>query len=892
MNGESILHETGKFSRWFNQLLQSGVISEAALAGQVARPWEAQQMRDWLAQEPITDAATLDRALRLLRRRMLAQWMARDLAGSGGLQEVMQGCTELAEIALGCALAHHARWLGEVHGLPRDAAGMPIEMTIVGMGKLGGSELNVSSDIDLIYLYAEEGQTDGPRPVSHHQFFVSLAQRVARTLAAPTGDGFVFRVDARLRPWGDSGPLAMGYAALEDYLTAHGREWERYAWIKARAITGSRLDELFAIVRPFVYRKYLDFGAISALRALHAQIRRDVVRRDRSDNIKLGPGGIREIEFTVQVFQLIRGGQEPALQGRSTLGMLPVLGARGLLEPAAVQELELAYVFLRNLEHRLQYLDDAQTQILPATMEDRQRIATAMGYADEASLMMALDSHRDRVSHWFGEIFSRGGEQDEIHPLGALWLGLVEDQDAVEQLAALGYIDPATVYARLIQVRRSVGYLRLPESSRERFDRLAPVLLQQAVRFPPPDTTLARMMDLLEATAGRAAYLALMEEFPATLHRVAHLCAASEWAAQYLARNPILLDELIDDRLLDEVPDWKAMRNMLAMRLADAAQDTERQMDILRRFRQQHTFHWLAQDVSGRLELPTLAGYLTRLAELVLQAMLPLAWAGVRQRHRQTPDFAIIGYGKLGGRELGYASDLDMVFLYRDDAPDAAEHYARLAQRIITWLTAMTPAGVLYDTDLRLRPDGASGLLVSSVEAFDDYQRHHAWTWEHQALTRARLVAGNASIGRDFERIRCAILRTPRDAQALRGEIRSMRARILAGHRNDSMLFDLKYDAGGMIDVEFIVQYFVLLHSVAHHELLVHDGCIGLLRRCARAGLVDAALAMRAGEAWQYYWRLQHGLRLQNVHPPRVTHEIVGNHPHAVRELWLQVIGD
>ncbi len=891
MNETMIVAETAGFSRWFRQLADSDPELHAGLPRLLHESMTAAGMRQWLAAAPAADEAQLDRSLRLLRRRLLAQWMMRDLAGLAPLQEVMEGCTGLAEAELEKALVCHDGWLEAVHGAPRDGEGRSMALTIVAMGKLGGGELNVSSDIDLVYLYAEEGATAGERPVTHHEFFTRLAQRVTRSLAAATTDGFVFRVDTRLRPWGESGPLVMSYDALEDYLTAHGREWERYAWIKARPLSGSRLEALSAIVRPFVFRKYLDFGAISALRALHAQIRREVVRRDRSENIKLGPGGIREIEFIVQVFQLIRGGQDVSLQGRSTLALLPVLAERGLIGADVADMLMQAYVFLRRLEHRLQYLDDAQTQTLPASVEDRLRIAGSMGFDSMNALQQALDAVRADVSRQFDAVFARNGSQDEIHPLAALWLGLVEEQEAESRLQAMGYADSGAVSQRLARIRASVRYLHLPESSRQRFDRLVPAVIGAAAAGQhDPAVTLYRMLDLLEAIAGRAAYLALMEEFPATLQRVAQLCSASDWAAQYLTRNPILLDELIDPRLLDAVPDWSRLAALLGERLAGAEGDTERQMDGLRRFRQQQTFHWLAQDIAGRIDLPALAERLTRLAEVVLRAVLPLAWAGVRGRHRDTPAFAIIGYGKLGSRELGYASDLDMVFLYHDTHADAAELYARLAQRIITWLTAPTPAGVLYDTDLRLRPDGASGLLVSSVAAFRQYQRQHAWTWEHQAITRARFVAGDASIGAEFEVIRSEVLVMPRDPQALRAEVAAMREKIRAGHRYDTALFDLKYDAGGMVDAEFCAQYLVLLHAAAHPLLGAHDGCPAILLRCAQAGLLPDGIARPAAAAWQHFWGLQHALRLQNVHPPRVPPEQVAVQREAVLALWRMLM--
>ncbi len=891
MNLNQQIDQASRFSRYFQRLCDADPAFREALAARQGALWQAEEMTDWLAVQDCSTPEQLSRSLRGLRHQVMAQLMMHDLAHGGDLASVIAGCTTLAEICIRHSLQAHHQWLAEIHGAPLDTAGQPIELAVIGMGKLGGGELNVSSDIDLVYLYAEEGETNGRRPVTHHHFFVTLAQRLARSLAEATANGFVFRVDARLRPWGDSGPLAISYDAIEDYLVSHGREWERYAWIKGRAITGSRPAELAAIIRPFVFRKYLDFGAISALRDLHAQIRREVVRRDRASNIKLGPGGIREIEFIAQVFQLIRGGQDTALQARPTLTVLELLGSRGLLQENQVVQLREAYVFLRNLEHRLQYLDDAQTQMLPATEEDRQRVAFAMGFSSEASFMQALEQHRQHVSACFAAVFAGPDNQSDVDAWRALWMGLLEDRDAIAQLSAAGYADPEAVLHRLTEMRRAGRYTTLPERSRDRFDALAAALLPLACQFDQPDQTLGRVLDLLEAVAGRAVYLALLEEYPLTLKKVVSLCSASAWAAAYLTANPILLDELLDDVTLDAEFDPEVFAASLAQQLEGAEGDVERQMDVLRHFRHRQVFRFLVLDLTGHLALSALASGLTRLAEVILQAVLPLAWARVPGRHREVPRFAIIGYGKLGARELGYASDLDMVFLYEDDAPESGSLYARLAQRIVGWLTAFTPAGILYDTDLRLRPDGAAGLLVSSTSAFRDYQRSQAWTWEHQAITRARFVAGDVTIGTQFDAIRLEILQHPvRTPAALLADILDMRRRVHEGHRNDSGLFDLKHDAGGMVDVEFMVQYLVLRWGGSHPELTENTGCVVLLQRAAEAGLIPQQAASEAGAAWQEYWRLQHTLRLKGMDKARLPVSEVGEAVSAVTRLWQELM--
>lgn len=891
MHPMDLVTAASQHSRYLRRLVAAEAHFADTLVAHLDTPWNTSLMQTQLDAMQIVDAHSLQVALRKLRQAVMAQMVVRDLAGLGDLHEVMRMCTDLAQVAVRYALRYHTSWLAEIHGMPVNVDGTPMELAVVGMGKLGGGELNVSSDIDLVYLYADEGDTTGDKPISYHQFFVLLAKKIGLAISEITADGFVFRVDTRLRPWGDAGPLAMGYAAFEDYLVTHGREWERYAWIKGRALTGSRLDELSAIVRPFVFRKYLDFNAFAAMRELHAQIRREVIRRDRVDNIKLGPGGIREIEFIAQVFQLIRGGQVPALQARATLAILPMLAARGSLPEQAVSELRAAYYFLRNLEHRLQYLDDAQTQMLPAQAEDQLRIASSMGFADYPAFLLKLNMHRTHVSRHFDQVFAAPQADGSHHPLSALWLGLIDEEESRAQLANLGFDDADAVYQRLQQSRKSSRYVGLPASNRARLDTLVPQLIEVAASLPPRDSTLARIMDLLETVSRRASYLALLVEYPATLRQLAKICAASPWAAQYLTRNPMLLDELLDTRVLYTPPDWVALRAELAAQMQAQEGDVERQMDGMRHFRQRVTFHLLAQDLAGILPLEKLSDYLSDLAALILDATLPLAWAGVRNRHCEAPHFAIIGYGKLGGRELGYASDLDMVFLYQDDAPDAAEHYARLAQRIITWLSSTTAAGVLYETDLRLRPDGASGLLVSSIAAFSEYQRNHAWTWEHQALTRARFVAGDAAVGALFEPIRCDILTQQRDLAKLREDVRNMRQKMHDGHPNHSALFDIKHDAGGIVDVEFIVQYLILAYSARHRQLTENAGNLALLKIAAELGLIASDTAEAVRTAYRQFRQLQHSLRLQGADAARVEGESVAVHANAVKTLWTQVLG-
>jgi glutamate-ammonia-ligase adenylyltransferase len=833
---------------------------ELAAELQAPAPFARADMAAALQGSDGDDEAALKRRLRRLRARVLLRVMARDLSGSAGLDEVCATMSDLAELEVAAALA----WTGAS------------ELVVVAMGKLGGRELNVSSDIDLIFLHHDGA--DAPA-------LERAGRKLIALLSDITEDGFAFRVDMRLRPYGDSGPLVTGLDALEAYFVTQGREWERYAWIKARPITGAGHEAVAAIVRPFVYRKYLDYATLAAMRSLHAEVRREVARRDLAEHVKLGPGGIREIEFVAQALQLVRAGRDPALAVRPTLQVLARLGERALLPDAAVQELSAAYVFLRDTEHRLQYLDDLQTHTLPQDAEDRARIAAMSGCASWEAFDARLRAHRDAVQRHFQQVFAEAPALDGPD----VWQ---DDPAAVaEALTARGFRTAAMSADRLVAARRSQRYAQLPADSRRRVDALVPALAAAAAQSTDPDATLVRGLDLIEAIARRAAYLALLAEHPVALERVTKIIAASSWAAEYVTRHPLLLDELLDDRVLYAAPDWGAFERALHAALHDAGADAERQMNVLREQHQAQLFRLLAQDIAGLLTMETLADHLSELADRVLGATLALCWSQLGTRHREQPRFAVVAYGKLGGKELGYASDLDLIFVYDDADERAPQNYARLAQRLNNWLTTRTSSGVLFDTDLRLRPSGEAGLLVISIEAFAKYQEESAWPWEHQALTRARACAGDAQVGAAFEDIRRRILVKPRDATALAREVLAMRERMHVAHPNPSGLFDVKHDRGGMIDLEFVVQALVLAHAARHPGLTANLGNIALLGIAASLGLVPAALAARCQEAYREFRRLQHALRLSGARFARVPPERVAAHAAATRALWDAVLG-
>ncbi len=810
------------------------------LAAELVDPaaFSRDEMAHALAGAQHDDEASLKRRLRQLRQRVVLRVMARDLSRRADLDEVCGAMSDLAELEISTAL----RWLGAE------------DLVVVGMGKLGGGELNVSSDIDLVFLY--------PGAMDQLERYETAGKKLTRLLSELTEDGFAFRVDMRLRPFGDSGPLVCSFDSLETYLIAHGREWERYAWLKARPLTGSHHEELMKIVRPFVFRKYLDYATLGAMRRLHAEVRREVARRELADHVKLGPGGIREIEFVAQALQLIRGGRDPALTVRPTLEVLSVLSKKNLLPEQAARELADAYVLLRNVEHRLQYLDDAQRHDLPEEEDDRARLAKMAGFASWEAFSARLQSVRGAVSRHFENVFAERDAEAASWP----------------------------EHPRLDALRSSQRYAALPADSRRRLDVLVPALAKASAATADPQATLARGVDLVEAIASRAAYLALLAENPGALERVTRILGASSWAAEFVTRHPLLLDELLDDRLLYAPPDLDAFARELRSQLAAHQGDTERRMNLLREMHQAQVFRLLAQDLAGLLSVERLADHLSALADLVLEIALEQAWSELRGRHLDgAPRFAVISYGKLGGKELGYASDLDIIFLYDDAHEQAPETYARLAQRFNHWLTGRTSAGVLFDTDLRLRPSGAAGLLVSPIEAFARYQEHDAWVWEHQALSRARFSAGDPRVGEAFEAIRERVLKRKRDLPVLAKEILAMREKMHAAHPNKSGLFDVKHDAGGMIDIEFTVQYLVLAHSHEFPSLTKNLGNIALLGMAAELGLLPKELAERCQVTYREYRRVQHALRLNGAQYARVPHAQAAAHVAAVRELWQHI---
>ncbi len=881
-------------SPFIQRLLMSDERLLAELVSEIEQPYLVSDMHAYLSTHEINDEVSLKRSLRKLRQRVMLRVITRDLNGKAGLQEVMQAMSDLAEVAVNVALRFIHPMVAQQYGEPIGESGQTQSLIVIGMGKLGGFELNVSSDIDLIFAFEEDGETNGASSgkstLSNQEFFTRVAKKLIAAIDEITEDGFVFRVDMRLRPYGSEGPLACSLVMLEEYYQNQGREWERYAWIKGRVIAGPA-QQVADLLRPFVFRKYLDYGAFASMRDLKVQIQRDVNKRDMHDNIKLGRGGIREIEFIAQVFQLIRGGQDVSLQIRPTLSVLALLKEKNLLPAETVNALNQAYVFLRNLEHRLQYQEDQQTQTLPTSEEGQKHIALAMNCNDWNELRSQIDAHRTIVDKHFTEVFSdpKDGQAEDVQ-VAEIWQGAVNDEEAIVRISALGYVDSAETLRRLHSLHQSARYKQLPELSRQRFDALMPLVITLSAKEADPDMTLMRVSDLLESICRRASYLALLAEYPAALNLVIKLTSASPWLAQYLTQHPVLLDELLDTQHLYAVPDFSVMRDELKRRLAEVEGDVERQMDVMRHFKHAAVFRFAAKDVAGELPLQALSDYLSALANLILDVTIETIWPTLRGKHRDEPKFAVIGYGKLGGKELGYASDLDIIFLYDDPAENAAEVYARFGQRINNWLNSLTAAGMLYETDLQLRPDGASGLLVSSVEAFREYQQHKAWVWEHQAITRANFSAGDVSIGQAFEQIRYDVITQSRNLNALKVSVVDMRHRMRANHVLAEGIFDLKQSEGGIIDLEFMVQFLVLAHAHQYPELTENIGNIALLGQLAELGIIEKEAASRVASAYLAFRKLQHASRLQGHSKAQVASSLVQDHADEVKSLWNKLM--
>ncbi len=899
MGSDFVLQWGERYPDRAKALVQSGDLQRVYAPHQLA-----QQLQHALAD--CHDEAVLHARLRQFRQREMVRIIWRDLAGWADLSETMADMSAMAEVCIEQALSLLFQWQCQQFGTPLNEEGQVQSLVVLGMGKLGARELNLSSDIDLILCYPEEGETQGGRrTLSHSEFFIRLGRKLIQALDTVTEDGFVFRVDMRLRPFGDVGALALSFDAMEEYYQTQGREWERYALIKARAITGQDEEKaaLMQRLRPFVYRRYLDYGVFESLREMKAMIAAQLHRKGMDANIKLGAGGIREIEFIGQVFQLIYGGRDKALQQRAILPVLDLLAQRRLLTHSAASALKEAYIFLRRTEHRLQAWKDRQTHVLPEDDDGRRRLAALMGYTDWRAYFQALTAHRQQVQNCFEQVLN--APQRDAADAETATLLMASEEEKQAYLRRLGFADPVKSAQLLQSLSASSHYRSSGEISRARLNRLLPLLVQAVSQVVDPDTCLARILALIDTILQRSAYLSLLIENPLALSQLVKLCAASAWISRLLSRYPVLLDELLDPRALYEVADREQQQVQLQQWLASTPADhLERQMDVLREFKQMNVLHVAAADIMGQRPVMQVGNDLSQLAEVLLEQVMTLAWHYLVQRHglprpsgdRINNGFIIVAYGKLGGRELGYGSDLDLVFLYDDrdtfsettgDKPiPVTVFYTRLAQRMIHILNTFTSNGVLYEIDTRLRPNGQAGLLVSPLSSFQAYQLQEAWVWEHQALVRARSVVGDHAVAERFNSIRCKVLMQKREQTVLASEVRRMRVKMRNNlDTSDAHYFDLKQGLGGITDIEFLVQYGVLAWSSDLPELRVYTDNIRLIEALALTGKLSGQEAQSLSAAYRYFRERANHCVLQDQ-PARAKYDEVAGYRQNVMALW------
>ncbi|MTH46635.1 bifunctional [glutamate--ammonia ligase]-adenylyl-L-tyrosine phosphorylase/[glutamate--ammonia-ligase] adenylyltransferase [Intestinirhabdus alba] len=868
----------------------------------------------WLqeALAAVADEAALMRELRLFRRRIMLRIAWAQALSRVPDEVILQQLSQLAETLIVAARDWLYAACCREWGTPCSREGVAQPLLILGMGKLGGSELNFSSDIDLIFAWPEHGATrGGRRELDNAQFFTRMGQRLIKVLDQPTMDGFVYRVDMRLRPFGDSGPLVLSFAALEDYYQEQGRDWERYAMVKARIMGddgGRYADELRAMLRPFVFRRYIDFSVIQSLRSMKGMIAREVRRRGLKDNIKLGAGGIREIEFIVQVFQLIRGGREPTLQSRSLLPTLSAIAALHLLPERDVAQLRAAYLFLRRLENLLQSINDEQTQTLPGDALNRARLAWGMSVEGWERLADQLTAHMANVRRVFNELIGDDEADAQESSLSEqwreLWQDALQEEDSPPTLAHLADDDRRRVLALIADFRKELDKRPVGPRGRQVLDSLMPHLLSDVCTRDDATVPLSRITPLLVGIVTRTTYLELLSEFPGALKHLISLCAASPMVASQLARYPLLLDELLDPNTLYQPTATDAYRDELRQYLLRVAEDDEEQrLEALRQFKQAQQLRIAAADIAGTLPVMKVSDHLTWLAEAIIDAVVQQAWTQMVARYglpghlseREGRGFAVVGYGKLGGWELGYSSDLDLIFLH--DCPldamtngerqiDGRQFYLRLAQRIMHLFSTRTSSGILYEVDARLRPSGAAGMLVTSAEAFADYQRNEAWTWEHQALVRARVVYGDSSLTAQFDAVRRDILALARDGATLRTEVREMREKMRAHLSNRHRdRFDIKADEGGITDIEFITQYLVLRYAHQKPKLTRWSDNVRILQLLAQNGIMEEDEAAALTRAYTTLRDALHRQALQEL-PGHVAQERFSAERTLVQASW------
>jgi glutamate-ammonia-ligase adenylyltransferase len=873
------------------------------------------------------DDAELMKALRVLRQQEMLRIAWRDLNALAEVETILHELSDFAEIVVEITLQHLEKQQAEIFGMPRDDNGDEQSLLVFAMGKMGGRELNFSSDIDLIFTFAEDGETPGPRRKSHYEFYLAVIRKLVKVLDEVTQDGFVYRVDTRLRPYGQSGPMAMSFSGLEQYYQLQGRDWERYAMIKAKLISGRESDRQYlqSMLTPFVYRRYLDFSMIESIREMKAMINAQMKRKRMINNIKLGHGGIREIEFIGQTLQLIRAGREPELRERSIIKVLTLLAEKNYLQKEEVSQLIAAYWFLRKLENCLQMLRDMQTHVLPDDELSQQRLCLAMQKQTWDELLSDLSQHQKNVDQIFQHLITPVLEQDNAEqaaitlPFILFWEDAVASDEVRQHLLDSGYADVDEILKLLSQLRHSPQVKHLTGDSNRRLAQLVLSLLDQIVSYPQQYELLDRVSRILKALAGRKVYISLLNEYPPIQQQMLKLCAASEWFTERLLKHPILLDSLLTSvevfrqqydvkRLLDLELNKIEHQNRPGPQGTVVEDDLEQQMDRMRQFKRQMVFSVAVLDVFYEEPVETVSDRLTELANALLEKILSLSWQAMLAKYGEpqcivdgevfTPAMSIIAYGKMGGNELGYGSDLDIIFLHNSSGEkqvtageksiDNQSFFARVAQRVIHFLSVRTYSGLLYEVDTRLRPDGKAGLMVSSLAAFEAYQHEKAWTWEHQALIRARFVTGNALIEQEFDRIRNSVLRQPTDVDRLLHDVVMMREKMRKHLANKSTDFDIKQDDGGLVDIEFMTQAGVLMYAEKHADCIQHTATLRLIKELTRVGWYTADEADAVANAYRYFRKMKNWQTLKC----EVDDSEVEKHRDKVMAVWDRLMPD
>ncbi len=865
------------------------------------------------------DENSLKKILRKERNWQMTRIAIRDLSGLATLDETMRDLSDLADALVASTLDWHYERACLRYGTPigRDS-GLPQKMLVIGMGKLGGQELNFSSDIDLIFVYPEGGETkmaEGQPPkraTSNDQFFTRLGQAMNKSLVEMTEDGFVYRVDMRLRPFGDGGSLAISFSGMEHYYEMHGRAWERYALVKGRVIAGDAKEAayLFDILRPFVYRRYVDFTAMDSLRELKQMIAAQVKKKGMEDNIKLGRGGIREIEFIAQAFQLIHGGRNKALQTRSLLPTLDLLAQRKFLEEQVYQSLKSAYIFLRQAENRLQAWRDEQTHDLPTDKKQQLTLAQSMGYENYENFLADLNSHRAMVQAQFDLVFAEDEACEEADALSDLWLGELDDLNLVmayglSEMQAKAFLQPLFTFkaGRIVQTLEKEGV--------ERLNAVMPLLLREILSTNRSSECFERVLSVIESIAKRSVYLVLLKENIAALQRLIELCHVSAWLADMLVKYPALLDQLLDKEALFSPLDACALQQDAQNILNTAQLDEEEFMNALRQWRHAQVFKVAAADVTGNMPVTEVSNYLTWIAEAVLNAVVAFAWqlmqqknglpGGMDEQTKRNP-FMVLGYGKLGGVELGYGSDLDVVFVYQglkssDQAVsstgkrlDNSMYFVRMGQKIISLMTTMMPTGILYEVDTRLRPNGASGMMVVDFEGYQNYLKNKAWVWEHQAFVRVRAITGDAKSIEQFNQFKAAFLQQKREVSEIQKEVRDMRQKMMAElDKSNDTVFDLKQGRGGIVDIEFMMQFLVLSYAYQTPTLCQYSDNLRILEAVAKVGLLAKNEEEALLNAYKTYRSKYHRMALQNE-KEWVPSDCYLEQRKAVKEVWLRLM--